>query len=150
MTSRLVLSVGGIAIVLASVSCALGFFGYIGVPTTLLTIEVIPFLVLAVGVDNIFILVHTHQINPRRRGEDIPNYMGRILALVGPSMLLTSTSECLCFLIGTSSSMPAVNTFALYASLAILINFLLQITAFISLFALDMKRHDVSLHLKLS
>lgn len=38
--SRIVLSVGGIIIVLASVGCSLGVFGYIGVPTTLLTIEV--------------------------------------------------------------------------------------------------------------
>jgi len=34
------LSVGGIVIVIASVACSLGVFGYVGVPTTLLTIEV--------------------------------------------------------------------------------------------------------------
>lgn len=58
--TKIVLAVGGILIVLCSVLCSLGFFGYIGLPTTLLTIEVIPFLVLAVGVDNIFIIVQTH------------------------------------------------------------------------------------------
>lgn len=52
-------------IVLCSVLCSLGVFGYAGVPTTLLTIEVIPFLVLAVGVDNIFIIVQTHMRAPR-------------------------------------------------------------------------------------
>ncbi|OAD57255.1 Niemann-Pick C1 protein, partial [Eufriesea mexicana] len=138
--SKIVLSVGGVIMVIASVACSLGIFGYIGVSTTLLTIEVIPFLVLAVGVDNIFILVHTHQLNPRRAEESIPDHIGRTLAKVGPSMLLTSTSECLCFLIGTISSMPAVNTFALYAFLSILINFFLQITAFVSLLALDERR----------
>ncbi|KAG2370048.1 patched family-domain-containing protein [Suillus spraguei] len=35
-----------------------GFFSIIGVKTTLIIAEVIPFLVLAVGVDNVFILVH--------------------------------------------------------------------------------------------
>jgi len=34
------LSVGGIVIVIASVACSLGVFGYVGIPTTLLTIEV--------------------------------------------------------------------------------------------------------------
>ncbi|KAK0079318.1 hypothetical protein PV325_001397, partial [Microctonus aethiopoides] len=140
--SRLILSIGGILIVLASVGCSLGIFGYIGVPTTLLTIEVIPFLVLAVGVDNIFILVQTHQRNSLKMHETIPEYMGRILSSVGPSMLLTSTSECLCFLIGALSSMPAVNTFALYASVSIIINFILQITVFVSLLALDIKRYN--------
>lgn len=62
--------------------------------------QVIPFLVLAVGVDNIFILVHTHQRNPRRVDESIPDHIGRVMAQVGPSMLLTSMSECFCFIIG--------------------------------------------------
>ncbi|XP_017791086.1 PREDICTED: Niemann-Pick C1 protein-like [Habropoda laboriosa] len=138
--SKIMLSTGGVIIVITSVACSLGVFGYIGVPTTLLTIEVIPFLVLAVGVDNIFILIHTHERKPKLPNETIPEHIGRILADVGPSMLLTSMSECLCFLIGTLSVMPAVNTFALYASMSILLNFLLQITAFIALLSLDEQR----------
>lgn len=45
--------------------------------------------------------------------------------------------------LGTLSTMPAVKTFALYASLSILINFLLQITAFVSLLSLDARRSKV-------
>jgi len=45
---------------------------------------------------------------------------------------------------GAFSSMPAVNTFAMYASLSILINFFLQITAFIALLSLDCKRTEVN------
>jgi Niemann-Pick C1 protein len=41
-----------------SVSSSVGFFSLVGVKTTLIIAEVIPFLVLAVGVDNVFILVH--------------------------------------------------------------------------------------------
>ncbi|XP_060813473.1 NPC intracellular cholesterol transporter 1 homolog 1b-like [Bombus pascuorum] len=140
--SKIILSIGGVITVIASVASSLGIFGYIGVPTTLLTIEVIPFLVLAVGVDNIFILINTHQRTPRRDGESVPDHIGRIMAEVGPSMLLTSMSECFCFLIGTLSTMPAVNTFALYAFVSILINFLLQITAFVSLLSLDEQRFE--------
>lgn len=40
--------------------------------------------------------------------------------------------------------MPAVNTFAMYASLSILINFLLQITAFVALLSLDSRRAKVN------
>ncbi|KAL6429081.1 hypothetical protein ACFW04_008102 [Cataglyphis niger] len=138
--SRIVLSIGGIIVVIASVACSLGVFGYAGVPTTLLTIEVIPFLVLAVGVDNIFILVQSYQRTPRRGNQSISEHIGTIMATVGPSMLLTSMSECFCFLIGAFSSMPAVNTFAMYASLSILINFLLQTTAFVALLSLDSRR----------
>lgn len=63
--SKISLGIAGILIVLSSVACSLGIFSYIGIPFTLIVIEVIPFLVLAVGVDNIFILVQTFQVHFR-------------------------------------------------------------------------------------
>lgn len=67
----------GVFIVLASVACSVGLFGFIGLPATLIIIEVIPFLVLAVGVDNIFILVQTHQREARRANETVAEHIGR-------------------------------------------------------------------------
>lgn len=40
--------------------------------------------------------------------------------------------------------MPAVHTFSLFAGMAVLIDFLLQITCFVSLLGLDAKRQEVS------
>ena len=79
-----------------------------GVKATLIIFEVIPFLVLAVGVDNIFILVQNYQRDTRLTGESIEQQIGRIVGRVGPSMLLTSTSESLAFFLGALTSMPAV------------------------------------------
>ena len=42
--------------------------------------------------------------------------------------------------------MPAVHTFSLFAGMAVLIDFLLQITCFVSLLGLDIKRQEVSCH----
>ena len=58
VNSKVMLGLFGIAIVILSVSSSVGFFSVVGVKTTLIIAEVIPFLVLAVGVDNVFILVH--------------------------------------------------------------------------------------------
>jgi Niemann-Pick C1 protein len=55
--SKVTLGLGGVMIVLLSVAASIGIFGFAGVPATLIIFEIIPFLVLAVGVDNIFILV---------------------------------------------------------------------------------------------
>ena len=55
--SKITLGLGGVVIVLLSVGASVGIFGFVGVPATLIIFEIIPFLVLAVGVDNIFILV---------------------------------------------------------------------------------------------
>ncbi|XP_015181886.1 PREDICTED: Niemann-Pick C1 protein isoform X2 [Polistes dominula] len=135
--SKITLGLGGVIIVLASVICSVGLFGFVGVPATLIIIEVIPFLVLAVGVDNIFIMVQTHQRESRRPNETVPEHIGRILGQIGPSMLLTSVSESCCFFLGGLSDMPAVKAFALYAGMALLVDFILQVTCFVSLLSLD-------------
>ena len=56
--SKFTLGLFGISLVILSVSSSVGFFSMVGVKVTLIIAEVIPFLVLAVGVDNVFILVH--------------------------------------------------------------------------------------------
>jgi hypothetical protein len=53
--------------------------------------------------------------------------IGRAIAEVAPSLLLTSLSETTAFLLGAISSMPAVRTFSLYAGVAVFFNFLLQV-----------------------
>ncbi|KAF9246999.1 patched family-domain-containing protein [Melanogaster broomeanus] len=58
VNSKFMLGLFGIGLVILSVSSSVGFFSLVGVKTTLIIAEVIPFLVLAVGVDNVFILVH--------------------------------------------------------------------------------------------
>ena len=60
--SKITLGLTGVSIVLLSVAASVGFYSYLNVPMTLIIIEVVPFLVLAVGVDNIFILVQTYQV----------------------------------------------------------------------------------------
>ncbi|KAL4714887.1 hypothetical protein ACJJTC_012559 [Scirpophaga incertulas] len=142
--SKITLGIGGVLIVLASVVCSVGIYGFCGVPATLIIVEVIPFLVLAVGVDNIFILVQTSQREARWPNETIAEHIGRTLGTVGPSMLLTSASECVCFFLGALSDMPAVRAFALYAAAALLVDFLLQCSCFVALLALDTRRHHDS------
>lgn len=58
VNSKFTLGLFGITLVILSVSSSVGFFSFVGVKVTLIIAEVIPFLVLAVGVDNVFILVH--------------------------------------------------------------------------------------------
>ncbi|XP_023671417.1 NPC intracellular cholesterol transporter 1 [Paramormyrops kingsleyae] len=140
--SKISLGIAGILIVLGSVACSLGIFSYAGVPLTLIVIEVIPFLVLAVGVDNIFIIVQTYQRDERMPQEELHQQIGRILGDVAPSMFLSSLSETVAFFLGALSTMPAVRTFSLFAGLAVFIDFLLQISCFVSLLGLDIRRQE--------
>ncbi|XP_042881418.1 NPC intracellular cholesterol transporter 1-like [Penaeus japonicus] len=138
--SKIMLALGGVTIVMISVFASLGFYGFAGVPATLFRHEVIPFLVLAVGVDNIFILVQTWQREPRQEGETVEDHVGRVVGKVAPSMLLSTCAEALCFFLGGLSDMPAVYAFALYAALALVIDFFLQMTCFVALLSLDARR----------
>ncbi|XP_061550825.1 NPC intracellular cholesterol transporter 1 isoform X2 [Phycodurus eques] len=142
--SKISLGIAGILIVLSSVASSLGIFSYFGIPLTLIVIEVIPFLVLAVGVDNIFIIVQTYQRDERMPQEELHQQIGRILGDVAPSMFLSSFSETVAFFLGALSNMPAVRTFSLFAGLAVFIDFLLQISCFVSLLGLDLKRQEAN------
>ncbi|GFS02925.1 niemann-Pick C1 protein, partial [Elysia marginata] len=95
--AKVSLGLAGVLLVLLSVGASLGFYSYLGIPSTLIIVEVVPFLVLAVGVDNIFILVQTYQREELREGESVEHLVARVVGKVGPSMLLTSLSESLAF-----------------------------------------------------
>ncbi|XP_028312759.1 NPC1-like intracellular cholesterol transporter 1 [Gouania willdenowi] len=140
--SKFLVGLGGILVVGCSVLASMGFYSWIGIPSSLVILQVVPFLVLAVGADNIFIFVLEYQRDVRKPGEKREEQIGRVLGNVAPSMLLCSLSESVCFFLGALSTMPAVKTFALYAALAVLMDFILQMTAFVALLSLDARRQD--------
>uniref|UniRef100_A0A8C9BWG2 NPC1 like intracellular cholesterol transporter 1 n=1 Tax=Phocoena sinus TaxID=42100 RepID=A0A8C9BWG2_PHOSS len=142
--SKATLGLGGVAVVLGAVMASMGFFSYLGVPSSLVILQVVPFLVLAVGADNIFIFVLEYQRLPRRPGEGREAHIGRALGRVAPSMLLCSLSEAICFFLGALTPMPAVRTFALTSGFALLLDFLLQMSAFVALLSLDSRRQEAS------
>ena len=59
---KILVGLFGVGMVLVAVLAALGLLSYIGIMGSLIIIEVVPFLVLAVGVDNLFILVHSYEV----------------------------------------------------------------------------------------
>ncbi|XP_076586683.1 NPC1-like intracellular cholesterol transporter 1 [Chaetodon auriga] len=140
--SKFLVGLGGILVVGCSVLASMGFYSWIGIPSSLVILQVVPFLVLAVGADNIFIFVLEYQRDVRESGEKREEQIGRVLGNVAPSMLLCSLSESICFFLGALSTMPAVKSFALYAALAVLLDFVLQMTAFVALLSLDARRQD--------
>ncbi|XP_054719503.1 NPC intracellular cholesterol transporter 1-like [Uloborus diversus] len=140
--SKMLLGLAGVLIVLISVVSSIGILSYAGIPATLIIIEVIPFLVLAVGVDNIFIIVQAYQRSRRGNLETRQQHIGRVVGQVIPSILLASFAESSCFFLGALSTMPAVHAFALYAGLALLIDFLLQISCFVAILSLDAAREE--------
>lgn len=139
--TRFTLGFAGIVIILLSVTASVGFFSFIGLRSTLIIAEVIPFLVLAIGIDNIFLIVHElHVISEVQPDKEIPIRIAQALKNIGPSCFISAILQVSMFLLATSVGMPAVRNFAFYGGGAVLINFLLQMTCFIGLLSLDQKR----------
>ncbi|KAG8881788.1 hypothetical protein FRB97_009123 [Tulasnella sp. 331] len=175
--SKFVLGLFGVFLVVVSVSTSVGLFSFLGVKNTLIIAEVIPFLALAVGVDNVFILVHelhrqnslhgpnaivssigrtSQTMSPTRADESIDEEerarsllspeerVARTLAKMGPSILLSSVTETVAFGLGALVPMPAVRNFALYAAGSVLLGAIFQVTVFISVLTLDLRREEAS------
>jgi len=136
----MILGLCGVVIVLLSVTASIGLLSFLGVKSTLIIVEVIPFLVLAVGVDNIFILVQAFQRQEFTDKDSIEERVGRVLESVAPSILLATVAESSCFFLGALTSMPAVRVFALNAGLALFTAFILQMLVFIPLLVIDTYR----------
>ncbi|GLJ40089.1 hypothetical protein SUGI_0820940 [Cryptomeria japonica] len=140
VSSKVLLGLSGVLVVVLSVLGSIGLFSAVGVKSTLIIAEVIPFLVLAVGVDNMCILVHAL----KRQSIELPleERVGNALSEVGPSITLASLSEVLAFAVGSFIPMPACRVFSMFAALAVFLDFLLQVTAFVALMTFDFIRKE--------
>ncbi|KAK4155692.1 patched family-domain-containing protein [Chaetomidium leptoderma] len=139
--SKFTLGVVGIVIVLMSITASIGLFSWVGLKATLIIVDVIPFIVLAVGVDNIFLIVHEFErVNISHPDDVIEVRISRALGRMGPSILFSAITETICFALGAFVGMPAVRNFAIYAAGAVFINAILQVTMFVSVLTLNQIR----------
>ncbi|KAL3657392.1 hypothetical protein V7S43_017711 [Phytophthora oleae] len=157
--SRYGLGFTGIVIVLLSLGAAMGVScAILQMEVTMITLEVVPFLVLAIGVDNMFILTNEFdrlaalrglatldtKRNTRDRAEDellmLKQVMGETMVNVGPSIVVAAVAETLAFLVGALTRIPALTSFCVVAALAVAADFALQMTWFASALVLDARR----------
>ena len=77
--------------------------------------------------------------------QDVPvdQRIAQTMSEVGPSITLSAVAETVAFALGAIVSMPAVNSFAGYSAVAIFVDFMLQITCFVTLLGLDARRAEV-------
>jgi hypothetical protein len=113
-----------------------------GVQATLIISEVIPFLVLAIGIDNVFILLNTFQSKHPSLPREVR--LAETLGEVGMSITLSSLAECFAFALGALTRMPAVQAFAIYAAVAIFADYILQLTCFSAIMVLDERRREAN------
>ncbi|ODQ79641.1 hypothetical protein BABINDRAFT_162017, partial [Babjeviella inositovora NRRL Y-12698] len=140
---RVTFSLGlvGIVVVLLSVTASAGLCALAGVKSTLIIAEVIPFLVLAIGIDNIFLLSHELSlIGVSHPSMSVPERVALCVRRLGPGIFLSAMVQFGAFSLASTVAMPAVRNFAIYSAGAIFINVLMQITGFVAYLAVDEAR----------
>ncbi|KAF0695249.1 Aste57867_13917 [Aphanomyces stellatus] len=145
--SRFGLGLWGILIVLFSMGIAFGIaVSVLHIEITMITLEVVPFLILAIGVDNMFILTNEFDRLARsqpyisRNFSTLPQIMGDAMVHVGPSITVAAISESLAFLVGAYTKIPALESFCTVAAIAVVADYVLQMTWFAAALALDARR----------
>uniref|UniRef100_A0A0K0F9Z7 SSD domain-containing protein n=1 Tax=Strongyloides venezuelensis TaxID=75913 RepID=A0A0K0F9Z7_STRVS len=97
-------------------------------------VGVMPFLVLAVGVDNTFLILSGVQRTSRIASSS--NRISETLAETGVSMFITSSTNALSFFIGAITTMPAVFIFCIYTAIALIFTFIYGITIYVAVLSL--------------
>lgn len=135
--SRALLAVAGCVSVGLSIGFAYGFSTGVGLKLNPV-INVLPFILIGIGVDDMFVLVaalesESSALDPQER-------MARAMAKAGVSITITSFTDACAFVLGTASQLPALSSFCGFAAIGIAADFLLQISFFAGFMALDARR----------
>lgn len=134
--SRFLVSMAAILLIGLAITASLGLTAAAGMQFSPITSQVLPFLILAIGTDNVFIFAdffHRGDMNEEER-------LGRSLHEACSSIVIIMIADTISFFLGALTSMPAVKNFCIQAGIAIIFNFILQITALGACFVLDFRR----------
>ncbi|KAI1891349.1 hypothetical protein AGOR_G00142890 [Albula goreensis] len=126
-----------------AVLSSFGMMLYIGVPFVM-TVANSPFLILGIGVDDMFILISCwQQTNIHHKVEDRLADTYKEAAI---SITITTLTDVLAFYIGLMTPFRSVQSFCLYTSTAILFCYIYSITFFGAILVLNGRREDSNRH----
>ncbi len=142
LAPRVALAAGGLACVGAALACAAGAAAAAGVRASLIAAEVVPFLVLACGVDNMFVLADAWQRAKCPPAGATPAHTGTLRAAaaaadVGRAVTAAAAAEVAALALGAAlAAMPAVRGFAIFSCLAIAFDYIFQMGTFLAMLVL--------------
>ncbi|XP_072169811.1 patched domain-containing protein 3-like [Diadema setosum] len=133
----------GVLSAVFAVISAVGLLSYCGLKFNEI-VSLMPFLVLGVGVDNMFIMIAGwRQLSIYLSVEE---RMARTFSEAAVSITITNLTDMLAFIIGATTSMPGVRTFCIYAGIAMLFVYFYQLSFFGACMAYIGEREANNMH----
>jgi Niemann-Pick C1 protein len=137
--NRFILGFAGIIVVIFSLLAGIGLTFYFNVPLTMISAEVVPFLILAIGVDNMFLISRAERNVPEFI-TDMEMRIAYAMKEIGPQIFAAAFCETIAFFIGMLTDVPALYSFCLVAGLSVIMDFIFQMTIFLAILTVDGKR----------
>ncbi|MGH0143604.1 UNVERIFIED_CONTAM: hypothetical protein FKN15_003678 [Acipenser sinensis] len=130
----------GVLLVALSVASGLGLCSLLGISFNAATTQVLPFLALGIGVDDMFLLAHAFT----ETGYNIPfkERTGECLRRTGTSVALTSINNMIAFFMAALVPIPALRAFSLQAAIVVVFNFAMVLLIFPAILSLDLHRRE--------
>ena len=137
LTGHGLLAVGGTLCVGFGIVTAFGLSMHSKTPFVSI-VGALPFLIVGVGIDDMFIIVdELDRIHP---DQAIPKRVSAVMRYAGPAITMTTITDLLAFMVGTTSKFPSITFFCTYAALAIAFAFFFLVTVFVAFMTYDCKR----------
>uniref|UniRef100_UPI0037E954D5 protein patched homolog 1 n=1 Tax=Semicossyphus pulcher TaxID=241346 RepID=UPI0037E954D5 len=130
----------GVLLVALSVAAGLGLCSLLGLSFNAATTQVLPFLALGIGVDDMFLLAHSFT----EAASNIPfkERTGDCLRRTGTSVALTSINNMIAFFMAALVPIPALRAFSLQAAIVVVFNFAMVLLIFPAILSLDLHRRE--------
>uniref|UniRef100_A0A3B4APE6 SSD domain-containing protein n=1 Tax=Periophthalmus magnuspinnatus TaxID=409849 RepID=A0A3B4APE6_9GOBI len=130
----------GVLLVALSVAAGLGLCSLLGLSFNAATTQVLPFLALGIGVDDMFLLAHSFT----ETSSNIPfkEKTGDCLRRTGTSVALTSINNMIAFFMAALVPIPALRAFSLQAAVVVVFNFAMVLLIFPAILSLDLHRRE--------
>ncbi|VDM52586.1 unnamed protein product [Angiostrongylus costaricensis] len=130
----------GVWTVILALICTFGIFFWFGAAFNPVT-STMPFLVLAVGIDDDFLMIAAWREIDRR--VPVHQKIALVMGDAGASITVTSFTNFFCFALGYyMCSTPAVSEFCLITAWAVLIDYLMQVTIFAAILCYSGRKED--------
>ncbi|KAJ9465790.1 Protein patched-like protein 3 [Diplonema papillatum] len=138
VASRFTLGLGGVVSIGLAVGASLGFSALCGIDFNPLSLQVLPYVGMGLGIDDMFVILHYFSEDPTL---PICYRMQRCFGHGGPSVCATTLINAVIFFVGAATvPVKAVTDFALQTGIATLFNFTAVIFAFGGMLVVDARR----------
>uniref|UniRef100_A0A915A5H4 Secreted protein n=2 Tax=Parascaris univalens TaxID=6257 RepID=A0A915A5H4_PARUN len=107
-------------------------------------VSVVPFLILAIGVDDVFIFLYCYHRTDSKR--PVEERIAEMLAEAGPSITITSLTNFLSFAISAFAPTPAIQVFSIFISVAVVFDYFYQIFFFSAILTYGGRREEMRLN----